>query len=67
MQTNWVITDSGEVLVQSVRDDGSFFLADSDSSWEGGFGAATSWKVVTADDPRITEAVRAELGWLLER
>ena len=64
----YVITDTGEILVQ-VPDDSSkwgFFLSDEDESWDGGFGAASSWELIDESDPRITDEVKDRLGWILD-
>jgi hypothetical protein len=64
----FVITDCGTILIQ--RPDPSsrwgFYLADEDQAWDGGFGVASEWELLAEDDPRITDADRERLGWLLE-
>lgn len=68
----YVLTDTGEILVQlpAFPDEDEniygFILASDDQVWPGGFGAASSWELLADDDPRITDAVREQLGWLLD-
>ena len=63
----YVLTDGGTILVQLPADnDWGFVLADDEQSWPGGFGIATEWALLTNDDPRITNAIRDALGWLLD-
>lgn len=63
----YVLTNRGTVLVQLPADNRwGFLLADDDQTWEGGLGAATSWDLIAADDPRISAADHERLDWLLE-
>jgi hypothetical protein len=68
IRAGYVITETGKVLVQ-VPDESSrwgFYLADDDQTWDGGFGVASEWDLVADDDPRITDADRERLGWILD-
>jgi hypothetical protein len=73
VKAGYVITEDGTILVQIPDPDSrwGFCLSDSDGdeyseSWDGGFGAASSWELISDDDPRITDADRERLGWILE-
>ena len=61
----YVCTESGRYLVQ-VPDDSQwgFALCDDDQSWPGGFGIASEWTAIGAD--QVPAEVRAELDWLLD-
>lgn len=66
--TGYVITSDNTVLLQ-VRDDDSrwgFYLCDDDQSWDGGFGIASQWSIVSDDDPRITPEDHERLDHILE-
>jgi len=66
MHTGYVITDGGQVLVQGpAANDLGFSLFDGWKSWPAGKGI-DYWERVSDDDPRITDAHRADMGWLLE-
>jgi len=63
----YVLTDRGTILVQLPDDTApGYSLYDDDQSWPGGLGVAREWTALAADDPRITDADRERLGWLLE-
>ena len=67
IEAGYVITEDGTVLVQVP--DGNrwgFYLADDDGTFDGGFGVASSWDLVSDDDPRISDADRDRLGWILD-
>lgn len=68
IKSGYVVTSDGTILVQ-VPDPNSrwgFCLADDDRSWDGGIGAASEWELLADDDPRITNADRERLAWILE-
>lgn len=63
----YVLTDLGQILVQlPAENQWGFVLADDDQTWPGGFGIARGWELLAGDDPRITEADRERLSWLIE-
>jgi hypothetical protein len=67
IKAGYVLTDDGTILVQ-VPDPESrwgFKIHDDDRTWDGGFGLA-GWISLADDDPRITDADRARLGWILQ-
>ena len=67
VQAGYVVTDGGSVYVQLPADNRwGFVLADDDQTWGGGLGLAESWALVADDDPRVTDADRERLSWLLE-
>ncbi len=64
--TGYVITDGGRVLLQGPADnEHGFALFDGWKSWPAGRGI-DYWERVGDNDPRIAEADREQLGWLLE-
>jgi len=67
-QSGFVITDNGTILVQISDPTASsgFYLADDDQTWDGGFGVAQNWEMISYDDPRITNEDHERLDWLLE-
>jgi hypothetical protein len=71
-QNQWVITNRGQILVQRyiqpdvINRPADFELCDDEQTWNGGFGAGTSWDVIADDDPRITPEIRQSLGWVYE-
>lgn len=67
VESGYVLTETGEILVQ-VPDDNpwGFALLDDDQQWPGGFGVAGEWQLLPGDDPRITAEIRERLGWLLD-
>ena len=63
---------SGRTYLVQVPDPSSrwgFYLADEDSSWDGGFGAPTAshgeWDLVE-DESTVPARVKARLGWILD-
>jgi hypothetical protein len=67
IKAGYVQTDLGQILAQLPADNQwGFVLADDDQTWPGGLGAATEWELLANDDPRITDADRERLSWLLE-
>jgi len=62
----YVQTSDGTYLLQIPDRDSQlgFYLADEDSSWDGGFGIATEWEIV--DDQDVPKKVRRILGPILE-
>lgn len=68
IKADYVVTEKGEILVQIPNPESrwGFYLADEDQSWDGGFGIASEWHLIADDDPRITEEIREQLGWILD-
>lgn len=72
LRVGYVVASSGRVYVQGPHDDPEcrtgFALFDEEQSWPGAreLGEHT-WELVTDDDPRVTAADRARLGWVLEK
>jgi hypothetical protein len=64
----YVITDDGQIFVQLPAENRwGFLIADDDQSWEGGFGLGIGgFTLLDEDDPRITDADRERLGWMLD-
>jgi hypothetical protein len=70
---------SGRTWLVQVPDSSSrwgFYLADEDSSWDGGFGAPVAttskrgashgeWELVE-DESKVPARVKARLGWILD-
>lgn len=67
MKTNYyVITNDDQILVQIVDDNRwGFSLTSDDQTWPGGIGVASSWEIISPNDPRITEQDHEDLDWLL--
>lgn len=68
VQAGYVLTDTGEILVQLPDEsmEHGFCLADDDQTWDGGLGVAQTWDLLTDDDPRISDDDRERMGFLLE-
>lgn len=64
----YVLTDDGLILVQVPDPDSrwGFYLADDDQSWDGGFGIAGKWELLSADDPRISADDHERLDFMLD-
>ena len=61
----YVRTSGGKVLVQVPDPDSrwGFYLADEDSSWDGGHGIATEWEAVP--EAQVSSVDKERLGWIL--
>lgn len=68
LHKGYVLTNEGQIFLQipDPESKGGFYLADDGQTWDGGFGVAESWEPLADDDPRITDADRERLGWILE-
>jgi hypothetical protein len=67
VKAGYVQTDLGQILAQlPANNRWGFVLADDDQTWPGGLGAAKEWEVLDDTDPRITDADRERLSWLLK-
>jgi hypothetical protein len=67
IHTGYVITDTGTILLQ-IPDNNrwGFSIQDDDQTWPGGLGIASEWEVLKDTDPRITDADRERLQWILD-
>ena len=62
--TGYVRTETGAYLVQYPdRNRWGFCVASDDQEWPGGFGIATSWEPVSADD--VPSDIHDQSDWIL--
>ena len=62
----YVITSDGNIYVQATADNQwGFAIYDDDQTWPGGFGIG-EWELMANDDPRITDADRERLQWIID-
>jgi len=66
MHIGYVITSTGKVLMQiPSNNQWGFSIQDDDQTWPGGCGIG-EWGVLEDTDPRITDADRERLQWILD-
>lgn len=68
VHTGYVITKDGSVYVQVPTENNQwgFEICDDDQAWAGGIGIGGEWTAISSDDPRITDADRDRLQWILD-
>ena len=66
VKAGYVITSNGTVLAQIPADNQwGFAISSDDQTWPGGFGV-DDWELLASNDPRITDADRERLQWILD-
>jgi hypothetical protein len=66
IKAGYVLTGRGNLYVQIPSDNQyGFSIYDDDQTWPGGFGIG-EWTLLASDDPRITDADRERLQWILD-
>ena len=62
----YVITASGNIYLQITADNQyGFSICSEDQTWPGGFGLG-EWTLIDNDDPRITDADRERIQWIID-
>ena len=62
----YILTDNSNIYVQIPADNQwGFSIQADDQTWPGGLGLG-QWELLASDDPRITDADRERLGWILD-
>jgi hypothetical protein len=61
----YVVTPDGNVYLQlPAGNRWGFVIQDDDQAWD--FPPFSEWEAVADDDPRVTDADRERLGWILD-